>query len=92
MNLKMENLLTPSSQLLTNAQALAMQRMPTIVDYNKLRSACRMTCDLRLKAGRPGVLARGGLPNVSYFSLKWVVSRLADERHRVACDPLGCIH
>jgi hypothetical protein len=42
----MENLFTPSFQSLANAQALPMQRMPTIVNDNKLRSVCRMTCDL----------------------------------------------
>jgi hypothetical protein len=44
-NLKMDNLFCTSSQPLDNTQALSMQWMPTIVNDNKLRSVCRMTCD-----------------------------------------------
>jgi len=42
----MDNLFTPSSSSLANTQPLPMQRMPTIVNDNKLQSVCRMTCDL----------------------------------------------
>ena len=45
-NLKMDNLFSTSSQPLDNAQALSMQRVPTILNHNKLRSVCRMPCDL----------------------------------------------
>ncbi len=45
-NFKMDNLFTPSSSSLANTQPLPMQRMPTIVNDNKLQSVCRMTCDL----------------------------------------------